>query len=101
MPHIATCTFEAIWHDASVSFVIRMKRFILLTAILALTGGCYHDNASPFVHGAKNDPMKTGGTMVPPAKNVTEDTTTTMYDMSSGRPGGVQKTPPLTLPEQQ
>jgi hypothetical protein len=76
-----------------------MKRFILISAILALTA-CYHDNASPFVHGAKNDPMKTGGTMVPPANNVNEDATTTVYDASSGRPGGVRKMPPATPSEQ-
>ena len=77
-----------------------MKRFVLFSALFIALTACYHDNASPFVHGGKNDPMATGGTMVPPAKNVTEDSTTTIYDASSGRAGGVRKMPSATTTEQ-
>jgi len=73
-----------------------MRRMTLLVLAAALLAGCYHDNASPFVHGAKNDPMATGGTMVPPATNVSEESTTTIYDSSSGRAGGVRHMPPAS-----
>jgi hypothetical protein len=40
-------------------------RILTALAFAVLTAACYHDNASPFVHGAKNDPRSMGGTMVP------------------------------------
>lgn len=67
-----------------------MRRIIVLLAAAALLCACYHDNASPFVHGANNDPMATGGTMVPATSSASEAGTTTMYDASSGRAGGVK-----------
>ena len=70
-----------------------MRRIIIPLAIIVLFGACYHDNASPFVHGAKNEPMKTGGTMVPATSSASEAGTTTMYDSSSGRAGGVRYMP--------
>ena len=73
-----------------------MKRRIFPLIVVTLMAACYHDNASPFVHGAKNDPMANGGTMVPPANNVSEESTTTIYDSSSGRAGGVRHMPPAS-----
>jgi hypothetical protein len=75
---------------------IDMKRTTLLIAVAMLTAACYHDNASPFVHGAKNDPMATGGTMVAATTSASEESTTTQYDASSGRAGGVKHMPAPT-----
>jgi hypothetical protein len=43
-----------------------IRRILLATTFALLAAACYHDNASPFVHGAKNDPRANGGTMVAP-----------------------------------
>jgi hypothetical protein len=33
---------------------------LLFAAALLLFAACYHDNASPFVHGSHNDPRRGG-----------------------------------------
>jgi outer membrane PBP1 activator LpoA protein len=41
-----------------------MRRCLLVLTLSLIAAACYRDNASPFVHGAKNDPRAMGGTMV-------------------------------------
>jgi|GEM_PF-5186588 len=61
------------------------------TLALLLAAGCYHDNASPFVHGAHNRPGFGGSTMVPrPHENV-DQRMPNGYSGSSGFAGGVEK----------
>lgn len=36
-------------------------RNVLIAAALLLAAACYRDNASPFVHGPRNDPSKGTG----------------------------------------
>ena len=70
-----------------------MKRIILVFAAVTMLTGCYHDNASPFVHGADVKPMEGTNTMVPATSSANEQSTSTQYDASSGRAGGVREIP--------
>ena len=73
-----------------------MKRSILVFVAVTLMTACYHDNASPFVHGAAAKPMEGTNTMVPATSSASDEATTTVYDASSGRSGGVRQMPTQT-----
>jgi hypothetical protein len=75
-----------------------MKRSLvsLVTAFLAL--GCYHDNASPFVHGGGNKPPAWGSTWASASGSRSNNTGAGSYSASSGYAGGYEKEPGNTVP---
>ena len=75
-----------------------MKRSLvsLITAVLAL--GCYHDNASPFVHGGGNKPPAWGSTWASASGSRSNNTGAGSYSASSGYAGGYEKEPGNTVP---
>jgi hypothetical protein len=75
-----------------------MKRFMvsLVTAVLALS--CYHDNASPFVHGGGNKPPAWGSTWASASGSRSNNTGAGSYSASSGYAGGYEKEPGNTVP---
>ena len=75
-----------------------MKRFMvsLVTVVLAL--GCYHDNASPFVHGGGNKPPAWGSTWASASGSRSNNTGAGSYSASSGYAGGYEKEPGNTVP---
>ena len=75
-------------------FAQRAATFAAGAVVLLLgSNGCYHDNASPFAHGAHNAPPAIGSTSVKAGSemHMTETTGTSAYGNSSGYSGGVTK----------
>jgi hypothetical protein len=68
-----------------------MKRVLPLAVTVLATLGCYHDNASPFVHGGGNKPPEWGSTWVPASGARTDTTGVASYSASSGYAGGFDK----------
>ena len=67
-----------------------MKRSALTLAILLLAG-CYHDNASPFVHGGGNKPPAWGSTWASASGSRANTSGAGSYSASSGYAGGYDK----------
>jgi hypothetical protein len=68
-----------------------MKRLLPLALALLAALGCYHDNASPFVHGGGNKPPAWGSTWAPASGSRTDTTGVASYSASSGYAGGYDK----------
>ncbi len=75
-----------------------MKRSLvsLVAAVLAL--GCYHDNASPFVHGGGNKPPAWGSTWASSSGSRSNSTGVASYSASSGYAGGYEKQETVAAP---
>ncbi len=67
-----------------------MTRFTLLACTALLAAGCYHDNASPFVHGGGNRPETWGSTWAPASGSRVLAAGSGSYSASSGYAGGYE-----------
>ena len=68
-----------------------MTRFTLLAYAALLAAGCYHDNASPFVHGGGNRPETWGSTWSSASGSRAPSTGSGSYSASSAYAGGYEK----------
>lgn len=68
-----------------------MTRFTLLACTALLAAGCYHDNASPFVHGGGNRPETWGSTWTSASGSRVPAAGSGSYSASSAYAGGYEK----------
>ena len=68
-----------------------MTRLTLLACVALLAAGCYHDNASPFVHGGGNRPETWGSTWASASGSRAKASGSGSYSASSGYAGGYEK----------